>query len=104
MPGREARSSGRREMLIRCLLWYVLQHPDAKDTLQGILQWWLPRDRVERGEKEVQEALDELVARGWLTRRQPPPSQTLYGVNREKLEEIEAFVREPESATDGYKK
>jgi hypothetical protein len=90
-------------MLIRHLLRYLLEHPGAKDTLQGILQWWLPRGRGERGEEEVQEALDELVARGWLTRRQPPPSQTLYGVNREKLEEIKAFVRERESATDGYR-
>ena len=91
-------------MLIRHLLRYLLEHPDAKDTIQGILRWWLPQGGVEAGEEEVQKAVDGLVARGWLTRRQPPPSQTLYRVNREKLEEIKAFLRERESATDRYRK
>lgn len=91
-------------MLIRHLLRYLLEHPDAKDTTQGILLWWLPQGGVKPGEEEVQKVVDGLVARGWLTRRQTTPSQTLYGVNREKLEEIKAFLRERESATDGYRK
>ncbi len=79
-------------MVIRHVLQYLIAHPDAKDTVQGILLWWLPVDAIERGEEEVQEALDTLVAQGWLTQRQTTTAQTLYGLNQEKLEEIQQFL------------
>jgi hypothetical protein len=82
------------------MIWYILQyliaHPDAKDTLEGILRWWLPGDAGEWQEGEVREALDALVTRGWLTWRCITPSQSLYGMNKEKLEEIKRFLRERE--------
>jgi hypothetical protein len=49
---------------------------------------------MDREETEVQEALDLLVARSWLTQRRTTPSRLLYGLNKEKLEEIRAFLRE----------
>jgi hypothetical protein len=81
-------------MLIRHILQYLMAHPEAKDTLRGILQWWLPGDFGAWEAGEVQEALDALVTRGWLTWRDLTPSHSLYGMNREKLEEIERFLRE----------
>jgi hypothetical protein len=87
-------------MVIRHILQYLLDHPDARDTMQGILRWWLPRDSAACGEAEVQAALEVLVARGWLTRRPTTSSQELYGVNKDKLEEIKGFLREPESEAE----
>jgi hypothetical protein len=88
-------------MVIRHVLHYLLDHPDAKDTKQGILYWWLPGGMAAWEEEAVQEALDTLVARGWLTQRQTTPSQQLYGLNKEKLEEIKLFLRELESEAEG---
>ena len=87
-------------MLIRHILQYLIAHPDAKDSLEGILRWWLPGGLGAWEEGEVLEALDALVTRGWLTWRFITPSQSLYGMNREKLEEIRRFLREstPEGA------
>jgi hypothetical protein len=87
-------------MVIQQILRYLIEYPDAKDTIQGILRWWLPKGTVERGEEEVQEALDVLDAKGWVTKRQTTTSRELYGMNKEKLEEIWAFLRERENMAD----
>jgi|RhiMetdeSRZDD1v2_1073273.scaffolds.fasta_scaffold112122_2 hypothetical protein len=86
-------------MVMRHILGYLIEHPDAKDTMPGILRWWFPQGGMDRAEEEVQAALDTLVARGWLTQRQTVTSQKLYGMNKEKLEEIELFLRELERET-----
>jgi polyhydroxyalkanoate synthesis regulator phasin len=86
--------------VIQHILRYLIEYPEAKDTTNGILRWWFPRGSVDRAEEEVQEVLDTLVARGWLTQRQTITSQTLYGMNKEKLEEIKLFLRELERETE----
>lgn len=88
-------------MVMQHILRYLIKYPDAKDTTKGILRWWFPRGGVGRAEEDVQEALDTLVARGWLTQRQTITSQKLYGMNKEKLEEIKLFLRELERETEG---
>jgi hypothetical protein len=89
--------------MIRHILHYLTEHPDAKDTIQGILRWWLPKNPVQRREEEVREAVDGLVARGWVTKRQITPSRSIYGMNKEKLEEIKVFLREHESEAEGQR-
>jgi hypothetical protein len=88
-------------MVIRHILQYWLVHPEAKDTLQGILQWWVPGDRVEQGTEAVQAALEVLVARRWVIRRQTLPAPALYGLNQDKREEIQAFLQGLENQPDG---
>jgi hypothetical protein len=88
--------------ILQYLLQYLIAHPDAKDTLQGILRWWFPGN-MDREETEVQEALDLLVARSWLTQRRTTPSRTLYGLNKKKLEEIKVFLREREREAEGHR-
>ena len=90
-------------MVLRHILHYLIEHPDAKDTVQGIVRWWLPGGIVKWEEAAVQDALDVLVARAWLTQRRMATSQTLYGLNQEKIGEIEAFLRELERDADGQR-
>jgi hypothetical protein len=90
-------------MVIRHILQYLIDHPDAKDTTQGILRWWLVGGLAVWNEAAVQGALDALVARGWLTQRQTTSSQHLYGVDREKLEEIKVFLRKREDEASGQR-
>jgi hypothetical protein len=85
-------------MVITYILRYLLEHPDAKDTVTGVLHWWVP---THPPEASVQEALEVLVAQGWLTQRQTITSQPLYGLNTEKLEEIKAYLHGPESQALG---
>lgn len=43
---------------------YLRAHPSAADTVDGIIQWWLSRQRYETAKDVIQKALDDLVEQG----------------------------------------
>ena len=86
-------SSENDEKLNRQILRYLVEHPDAKDTVDGVIKWWLSEDLAGRGRKTVQEGLDMLVSKGWLTRRDVTSSEKIYGVMKDRLGEIKKFLR-----------
>ena len=91
-----------RSAVIAEILRYLVEHPDAKDTIEGITRWWIPPQRPEGDEWKrdlVQGAMDELVARGWIVRRETTPSHVVYGLDKQHLTTIANSVRS-ESADD----
>ncbi len=46
------------------ILFYLSQHPGAKDTLEGITEWWLCHERARPTAADVKAGLENLVARG----------------------------------------
>jgi hypothetical protein len=50
------------------ILTYLREHSNAADTLEGIIEWWLPRQRYEQGKTLIQKALDDLVVQGLIKR------------------------------------
>jgi hypothetical protein len=85
-------SSGRLEKVIRGILHYCVRYPDAKDTPEGILKWWLAEGRGEWGKEDIQKALDMLTSKGWLLKRKTRQSEEIYGLNKEHLQEITDFM------------
>jgi hypothetical protein len=83
---------GGEEQVIRGILQYLVEHPDAKDTPEGIYKWWLPKGRSERGRDEVQKAVDFLTSKGWLTKRETARLKQIYGINKDRLQEIKNFL------------
>ena len=75
----------------RGILDYLRKHPEAQDTAAGIFEWWLPKLKVQTLLKEVENALEELVAKE-LVERTSRNSQTHYRMNVNKLSEIEALL------------
>ncbi len=90
----EKESTDRRQVLMRQILQYLTAHPDAKDTVDGILKWWLPGHPIEWKKEEVQETLDHFVSKGWLAKRALSLSQELYYLKKEQLKEIKRFLQE----------
>jgi len=76
------------------ILAYLMDHPDARDTLDGIVQWWLPEREFRYRVTSVKEAIEELLKDGWVTARKGQDSRTYYRINEEKRTEIEKLCRQ----------
>jgi hypothetical protein len=60
------------------ILDYLSKHPEAEDSLEGIVEWWLVEQGITRPATEVRAALDQLVARKQISARQGPDGRTHY--------------------------
>ena len=98
MHSKVERLGSARQQVIQEVLHYLIEHPDAKDTIKGILKWWIPREYLEQGEREVQEALDYLVMHGWLTTwpEHFQKDRKIYRVNKSRMDEIKELLGELE--------
>jgi Fe2+ or Zn2+ uptake regulation protein len=75
-------------MLQREILSYLAQHPDAKDTLEGITHWWLADAETGVKPSDVISALDALVSKGWVTASSVGQGTCVYGLERVRRAEI----------------
>jgi hypothetical protein len=78
---------------------YFASHPDAKDTADGIGEWWRPTSTA-WSTRDVRTALEFLASLGWVTVRHVGDHVRLYGVNAERLPEIKAFLAHVERRGD----
>lgn len=70
------------EGIVAALAGYLGNHRQAADTLDGIRDWWLPRDRFSGVHPDaLRQALQRLVERGDLARVEAGNGLVLY-VNR----------------------
>lgn len=46
------------------ILRYLERHPGAKDTVEGVLRWWLVEYRYEVALRKTRQALERLVEEG----------------------------------------
>jgi hypothetical protein len=66
---------------------YLRRHPHAADSLDGVVQWWLPRQRYETARERIGVALDQMVANGRLERRALPDGTAIYSLRQEEGED-----------------
>ena len=83
---------GTNERVIRAILRYLVEHPDAKDTIEGIRKWWRPEGTPEYRQDEVQQGLESLVSKGWLIVRDLFPPQKVYSFNKKCIKEIREYL------------
>jgi hypothetical protein len=60
------------------VLAYLEAHPDAADTADGILRWWLPARHADASDADVEQALERLVACEAVVRQRMADGRTLY--------------------------
>ena len=63
------------------ILAYLRSHPEAADTLEGIVEWWLPRQRYATARAQIARVLGDLVGAGLLRRDRLPGGGELYALN-----------------------
>ena len=75
------------------ILAYLVKHPEAQDTLEGITEWWLLEQQIKRETAKAKEALEELVAKGLILERRGMDSRIYYKINPIKYGEIQVLLK-----------
>ncbi len=78
--------------LERKLLRYLVDHPEARDTLEGIAKWWLLEQEIREEKTKVQEALAGLVAKGFVVEERMEDGRRVFGMNEERREAITRLI------------
>ena len=79
------------------VLAYLVQHPQAQDTMEGIAEWWLLEQRIHSAVADVEATLRELVSHDFLVARQCRDGRTYYGLNQDKEREVRRHLRQAEA-------
>lgn len=80
------------------VLAYLADHPEAQDTLEGIVQWWLLERYIADETQKVREALVELVRQGLLIEKRNGSSRLHYRIAPGRQEEIRSVLAQREGA------
>ena len=76
------------------ILAYLVDHPKAQDTLEGIVEWWLLEREIRFETTRVKEALSDLVARGLILEKKGSNSQIHYRLNQSKYKELQQLLKQ----------
>jgi hypothetical protein len=74
------------------ILAYLVDHSEAQDTLEGIMQWWLLEQEIKRWIDQVRTAIAELVAHGLVLERRGKDGRIHYRINRSQKRKIKALI------------
>jgi hypothetical protein len=88
----------KRHQLADEVLDYLVRHPEAQDTVEGIAEWWLLERRVATVVAEVEAVLCDLVGRDLLVAKRSGDGRTYYRLNRGKERQVRRALRKSESA------
>ncbi len=65
------------------LVGYFESNPGAADSAEGVRRWWLHKQLAVRSEALVARALEELVAKGVLTKRESDYAEPIYSLSKQ---------------------
>ena len=83
-----------RKGIAHKILAYLMRHPQAQDTAEGIAHWWLLEERIREGVREVRQELDELTAQGLVIESRQADATVRYRLNESKRDEIQRLLSE----------
>ena len=90
--------AGQARRIALAILTYLLEHPEAKDSLAGIRLWWI-EEPDKCSDKDLRLAAEVLVERGLLRIWESSPGSVVFGPSEKFLTSPERLLREFEAAT-----
>lgn len=73
------------------ILRYFLAHPDARDTVEGIEQWWLPQAQP-YSVGDIEAALQDLARQHLIRVWETGAAEPVYGRGAGDLRSIEEYL------------
>lgn len=80
------------------ILAYLSENPEAGDTFDGIVEWWLVRQRIKFETRSVSEAVTRLVSEGLIEEHEGSDSRIFYRVNRTKEQDVKSLLMRGEGS------
>ena len=74
------------------ILAYLSENPEAGDTFEGIVEWWLLRQRIKFETRNVSEAVARLVSQGLILEHEGSDSRIFYRVNKTKDQDVKSLL------------
>jgi Fe2+ or Zn2+ uptake regulation protein len=75
------------------ILDYLRRYPEAQDTLEGIVQWWLPEQHFTPRVATIREALQELLDAEFISEHRGKDAQISYRITTHGLQKSEKHRR-----------
>ena len=75
------------------ILEYLMDNPNAQDTLEGIVEWWLLERTIKQQTPTVEGALSMLVAERLVLARKGIDNRTHYKLNSRRLRKIRLLLQ-----------
>lgn len=66
------------ENLADQIIRYLDKHPDAADSIEGIVNWWLPKQRYIESVDQVYKALYFLIEKGEVSKKELADGHIIY--------------------------
>ena len=79
------------------VLSYLVKHPQAQDTMEGIAEWWLLEQRITVVVRNLEPVLHNLVESGFLLASKCEEGRFYYRLNRQMEREIRSHLRKSET-------
>jgi Fe2+ or Zn2+ uptake regulation protein len=79
------------------ILDYLARHPDAQDTIDGILHWWVLDACVKKWAPTIAETVAQLVEQGFLEQKRSADGKIFYHVSPHYLARLQQ--RPPRNST-----
>jgi hypothetical protein len=86
--------------LARQILRYLREHPEAQDTLEGIVVWWVSERAIKEWLPEARRSLAALVAQEYVAKHLSAAGRTFYRLNRPKKQRSRVLKKRAGSSGD----
>jgi len=73
----------RQEKISGIIINYLRRNPDAGDTLEGIVKWWLVFENIESSMDDVVNVLETLIRKKAINMYSIADGTTFYKVNKQ---------------------